>query len=918
MTVLLSTKLRQPAPPPRRVQRPHLIQRLDGGLAAGRQITLVSAPAGFGKTTCVSEWVDGLDGWPVAWLSLDAADDDPGRFFSYLLAALQTVDGSLGREIEGVLRAGQLPPSEALSATLSNDILRSRGPGAPFLLVLDNLQVVQDRTILDVLEQLVANLPPPLYLVLVTREDPPLPLARLRANNHVTEIRVGELRFDERDAARFLNEVMGLSLSPADVAALEAKTEGWIAGLQLAGLSIRDRADPSAFIDALSGSHRFILGYLTEQVLSQQPRETQRFLLQTSILDALRGDLCDAVTQRSDSRALLEGLCSANLFLAPLDDERQWYRYHPLFADLLRDLQGSLHAKESPDLHQRASRWYARAGMASEAIEHALAAADYALAVDLLERHAPALVMQGYVKTVSGWVQAIPGEWGSQSPRTNLAFAWMHLLGGTYAGASPYLARLEATFAGAEVRDLSAAEWSSLRAEWLVIQSLLLSKDGVVAERLALADQALQAAPQEDHRVRSLAHWGLAVVHHLAGEAALAAEAYRKAMEHGRLGGNTVAELMSVSGLASLALERGQLHLAFEIVSQAAGRIERSGVLHPISAVVYGILGQVHCEWYELERARKHTLRAIQLSALGGYSTGAVYYRMVLARVDHLEGNLEAAARHVQDAVDRVQAAAPADLRQQVATQQVRVYLAQDRLAAAEMVLQGHGFSFHGGFSYPDLALEQRDTHAAGLLYNSGLRVLLYRAQARREPASLETGIGLADRLIARATQGPLEHILVAVEALLLRAQMHGALGSREASLGDCAAALELAEPEAMVSAFVEHGPSLAGPLASLVEQGRIGDGQRDHVERILAALPGIQARGKAAKTGSVALVEPLTARELDVLRLMAEGLKYREIAEDLYVSLNTVRSHVKAIYGKLGVDNRTRAIERARQLQML
>jgi LuxR family maltose regulon positive regulatory protein len=355
---LLATKLHRPSVPPKRVQRPHLIQRLDEGLESGRQITLVSAPAGFGKTTCIAEWIDALD-CPVAWLSLDAADDDPGRFFAYLVAALQRVDANLGREIEGVLRSGQLPPSEAIGATLINDILESE---VRFLLVLDDFHVIQDRFILQVLERLVANLPRPLHLVLLTREDPPLPLARLRANNQLTEIRAKDLRFTNRDAEHFLNDVLGLSLSRADVTALEAKTEGWVVGLQLAGLSVRDRADPSAFIATLSGSHRFILSYLTEEVLNRQPEEIQRFLFQTSILDKLNGDLCNAVTGRSDSRALLERLFSANLFLIPLDDEGQWYRYHHLFADLLRDFYSTLQKDRMAELHQRAAHWYAQVG----------------------------------------------------------------------------------------------------------------------------------------------------------------------------------------------------------------------------------------------------------------------------------------------------------------------------------------------------------------------------------------------------------------------------------------------------------------------------------------------------------------------------------------------------------------------------
>jgi LuxR family maltose regulon positive regulatory protein len=910
---LLATKIHRPAIPPRRVRRPHLIERLNEGLGAGRQITLVSAPAGFGKTTCVGKWLTTLDRWPATWLSLDAGDDDPGRFFAYLIAALQKIDGKLGQEIERALRAGQLPPGEIVSTTLINDILELE---SAFLLVLDDLQAIQDPAILSVLETLVSNMPPPLHLVLISREDPPLPLARLRANNRLTEIRAEDLRFTRRDTLCFLHDVMGLSLSQADVAVLEDKTEGWIAGLQLAGLSIRDRPDPSGFIATLSGSHPFILRYLTEEVLSQQPEEVQHFLLQTAILDKLNGDLCNAVAGRSDSRALLEELFNANLFLIPLDEEGQWYRYHHLFADLLQGLQRALHEEETVGLHRRASRWYARAEMGSEAIEHALAAQDYGMAVALLERHAPGLIMQGYAKTVDGWMQAVPAEWASSSPRANLAFAWMHLLRGTYEQASPYLERLQATFAGPEVASRLGEEGDlSLRAEWLAMQSLLVAMEGKATESMALATRALEIAPEQDSRVRSLAYFGLACVCQLVEEYTRAVEAYQMAIQKGRVAGNFVAEMMSTAGLAQMALERGQLHLAFEIASPACARVERSSSPPPISAVVYGVLGQVHYQWHQIEQARGDILRALQLSTLGGYNTGMALYRALLSDLLQMEGDLEAAAREIQQAADLMRLGVSADVRHQVVVRQVGIDVARNRPAAAEMALQGYGFTFRPGFSFPDLPPDQKITHPIGSLHNSALGVLLFQARARRDPASLMPGIDLADHLIARALRG--DYRLVALEALLLRAQMHAELGHRQASRADYARALELAEPEEYVGIFVAQGPAVAGALAGLVEQGRPGGVEPGYVEGILAAFPRSQRPG-AVGGDSPVLIEPLTDRELDVLRLMAEGLTYREIAERLFISLNTVRSHAKAIYGKLDVNNRTRAIEMARHLEIL
>ena len=921
MPSFLKTKLHRPLHLAKRVERPRLVQRLDEGLAGGRQITLVSAPAGFGKTVCVCEWLDGLD-LASAWLSLDASDDDPGRFFAYFIAALQTVDEGIGKEIEGVLRAGQLPPPEIISATLVNDILELE---ERFLLVLDDFHTIQDGSIMQVLETLVANQPPTLHLVLITREDPSLPLARLRANNQLTEIRASDLRFSRQEADRFLREVMGLSLSQVNIAELEDKTEGWIIGLQLAGLSVQDRLSPSNFIASLSGSHRFILSYLTEEVLNRQPEEIQLFLLETSIPDKLNPDLCNAVSGRSDSRALLERLFNANLFLIPLDDEGGWYRYHHLFGDLLRNLQNTFHKDKTAELHRRASHWYAQAegegeAFVSEAIQHALAAEDYALAVGLLEKHAMGMIMQGYAKTVNGWVQALPAEYSSQSPRTNLAFAWMHSLRGAYSQVSHYLELLEGTFSDP---DMSEGDRRSIKAEWLVMQSLFLIKEGKIKESLAMAEEALDVAPQEESRVRSLAYYSQASAYQAMDRYDLAVDAYQKAIQYGRASGNSIAEMMSISGLAQLAFEHGQLHLAHEIAAPESARIEGSGLLPPISTVVFGILGEVAYQWHQIEQARRFIRRAFQLSTLGGYNSGMIGCRLLLSRLSRLEGDTEAAAREIQAAMDLMQADTPGYVRQEAVAQQVRVYLDQDRPDAAEMALQGQGFSFRGQFSYPDLPPEHRISYSSGLLYNSSLCFRLYQARASRDPTGLKSGIELADRLINSALEN--QSMLIALEALLLRAQMHALLGYHPACQADYAKAMELGEPEGVIGVFVDQGLPVAEALADLASQNHLGAISLEYVGHILDAFPKSRlprnrqiAADLPEERQPAALIEGLTDRELDVLDLMTEGLKYKEIASRLFISLNTVRFHVKAIYGKLNVSNRTQAIAMARRHRLL
>jgi LuxR family maltose regulon positive regulatory protein len=589
-------------------------------------------------------------------------------------------------------------------------------------------------------------------------------------------------------------------------------------------------------------------------------------------------------------------LFNANLFLIPLDDEGQWYRYHHLFADLLRDLQNALQKDDTAELHRRAGQWYAPAGMASEAIQHALAAEAYGLAVDLLERHAMGMIMQGYAKTVNGWVEAIPAEWAWSSPRTHLAFALMHLLRGAYTQAAPYLERLEGVFSGSQV---SEEESEALKAEWLVMQSLLLNMQGKTTESLALATQALEIAPEQDSRVRSLAYFGQACAYQVMEEYGPVVDAYRMAIQHGRAAETLITEMMSTSSLAQLAFEHGQLHLAFEIAKPVSARLDGSGSLPPISTVVYGMLGEIHYQWLQIDQARRNSLRALQLTVLGGYNSGMINYRVLLSRVAQLAGDLKDAAREIQQAVDLMQVDTPDYVRQEAVAQQVRVYLARNRPAAAELALQGQGFSFQGRFSSPALSPDQRIRHSVGLLYNSSLRVLLYRARAGRDLANLRTGIELASRLITGALQG--QTLLVALEALLLRAQMHAVLGSTGASQADYARALELAEPEGILGIFVEQGFPVAEALSSMVKQGKLGAVQARCIQRILAAFSSLQPTGATrseqfapdlpAGIEPVALIEPLTDRELDVLRLMAEGLKYKEIAERLFISLNNVGS---------------------------
>ncbi len=915
MSPLLETKLHRPPLPPRRVHRPRLVRKLEGGRAAGRPIALVSAPAGAGKTTAVLEWLERQDR-PVAWLSLDPTDDEPGRFLTYLVAALQRIDPALCRELEGLLRAGQLPPTEVVVATLVRDVLALQ---VRFVLVLDDLQVVRDPAVTGLLAQLAAHPPAGLELVLLTREDPPLPLALLRANNRLTEVRDADLRFRADEAGAFLEGVLDLTLSAGDVAALADRTEGWVVGLQLAGLSLLDREDPSRFIEALSGSHRFILGYLTEEVLARLSEPLQEFLLRTSILAELHGELCDAVTGRADGAATLEQLLRANLFLIPLDDEGRWYRYHHLFADLLRERRAALlDEQQTRSLHRRASAWYAAADLPGDAIRHALAAEDHEGAVALIEAHAMGMVMQWYARTVTGWMELIPPEWAARSPRTNFAFAWMHLSHGNFAAALPYLQQLQQM----DADGLFTEDDPALLAQWLNMQVMMLNAQGQADEALALARRALGIVPPEDHLIRCYLYGGLATAHEQREEYAAAEQAYRRIIEHGRAANHVVSELLGITSLALLGLAQGRLHMVHEVALAGLDRLEQSGELSPIGAAVHGEIAGAYYQWQQLDEAHRHLQRAVDISNLAGYSDADIYYRVIRTRMLRIAGDVAAARREIDGTLEAMRADAPARVREQAIAERVRVLLAEDRPADAEAVLREEGFERDGRFAIPDLPADRPVTTSEAELHDAALRIGIHRARTRGQRDVLRRAMEVVDQLVAEALR--LRFVAIALRSLLLRAQMHAAVGDERACLADCAHALRLGEPEGYLTVFAEEGPEIAAALETLRRRG-VPEGIADeYVGRVLAACARMAEPGAlpappeppAAAGEAVAWspVEALSEREREVLQAMAEGLKYKEIAARLFVSLNTVRSHVKSIYGKLDVDNRTRALEVARR----
>jgi len=563
---LLSTKLRIPLRLRALVPRPRLLTRLEEGLAA--RLILVSAPAGFGKTTLLAQWLHGRQAEPpmrVAWLSLDREDDDPARFLVYLVAALQTLEPRLAEGLLPALRSPEPPPVESLLAVLVNDAAALLGQGRS-LLILDDYHAIQDPAIHGILSFLLDHLPPAVGLVVAGRADPPIPLSRLRGQGQLVELRDGDLRFTAGEAAAFLNEVMGLALSAADVAALEARTEGWITGLQLAALSLRGREPERipAFLQEFAGSHRFVLDYLLEEVLQQQPPGIQAFLLQTSILERLCGALCEAVVggrglvDWESGQAVLEYLEANHLFILSLDEERCWYRYHRLFADLLRvrlpRLGPTLGLPSPAELHRRASAWYETEGLTGEAIAHALAAGDGERAANLVTDVGLDLLVRGELTTLLGWLEALHDDVVRARPWLCIYHAWALALSGC---PEPAEARLQD--AAAVDSNLLAGEAGGHAA---AIRAYMAAHAGDAAAAVELARRSLDLLPAKERTVRSVVAFTLAGVHRVRGDLEAATRALVEASTLGREGGNLHLAVSALCQLAALEMEGGRLHSA--------------------------------------------------------------------------------------------------------------------------------------------------------------------------------------------------------------------------------------------------------------------------------------------------------------------------------------------------------------------
>jgi len=875
-TLILATKLYIPRPRPNVVSRPRLLERLNKGVHG--KLTLISAPAGFGKTTLVSEWVAGIE-QPTAWLSLDEGENDPTRFITYLVAALQTLAPSIGEGVLSALQSPQPPPIEALLVALLNDLSTIQDP---FVLVLDDYHLLDSQAIDQALTSLVEHLPPHMHLVIATREDPRLPLARLRARGYLTEVRAADLRFTSAEAAAFLDQVMGLSLSAADIARLSRRTEGWIAGLQLAAISMQGQQDTAGFIRTFSGSHHFVLDYLVEEVLGQQSERVQTFLLRTSILDRISAPLCDAVVRdpAASGRATLDYLERANLFLVPLDKERRWYRYHHLFAELLRlRLQQSTVSPTGDEgitiaeLHRRASQWYEDNGLEIEAFHHAVAAGDVERAARLVEGKGMPLQFRGAVIPVLRWLESLPKTVLDERPSLWVMSASALSMTGQMAGVEEKLQAAEAALQGNEQNE----ETRNLTGHIAAIRALLAAAENQADTSIAQSRRALEYLRPNNLAVRTATTWKLGVAYQLQGERAEAGRAFSEAIAISQASGNLIITLSASLGLAIVQESENQLSLAAETYRRV---LELAGA-SPQIAVCDAHLGlaRIHYEWNDLEAAEQHGQQSVQVARQIENIDRVVAAEVMLARLKLAQEDVAGAAARLSEADWFARQQTFVRRMSEVAAAQVLLLLRQGSLSAAADLAHVY-----------DLPLSLARVHLAQGDPSAALAVL--------EPW----------RRLVEAKDWKDERLKVlALQAVALQAG-----GEQDKAVQALRDALVLAEPAGFIRLFVDEGM----PMAHLLSRASAMGIMPDYIGKLLAAF-------EAEKHGpdvppSQSLLEPLSHRELEVLHLIAQGLSNQEIGERLILALDTVKGHNRSIFGKLQVQRRTEAIARARELGLL
>lgn len=858
---LLATKTFVPRRRPQLVPRPRLRERLDQ--LDRYRLVLLCAPAGFGKTTLIADWIAGC-GRPVAWLSLDEADADPSRFLAYLVAAVQTVVPQAGGGILAMLGAPQPPAPDAAMTSLVNDLAAA---STPFILVLDDLHAVDSRAVDASIAFLVEHMPVSAHLVIATREDPDLPLARLRARDQLTEMRAADLRFTPSEAADFLNRAMGMDLSPGDVGALEARTEGWIAGLHLAAISIQGRDDVGAFIRSFTGSNAFVMDFLIEEVLRRQPEAMQAFLVRTSILDRLSGPLCDAVLSApaGSGQETLEYLERANLFLTPLDSERGWYRYHRLFADLLRQQLSRRMAQDGSELHARASRWYEANGMELEAFRHAVAANDVPRAELLAEGNGRPLYFRGAMAPVLQWLESLAPAAMDARPSLWVAFAYALMMSGRPGGVE---AKLRAAEAALKVPD------QELQGRIAVLRAMVAAAGNGAGTVRAQVQRGTECLRPDDHAFRTFGELARGYASMLEGDTAAAVRTFEEVMSMGQASGNSTLTVAGASSLGQVQESELKLHSAAATYRHILSIVGDPSHVYNYEAHLG--LGRIHYEWNELDAALQQAEQSAQLAPQIECMCPATSL-LLLARIELALFDDSEATALLEKAAEAARMRGAPGAMAEVAAEKVTLLLHQGNVAEAARLTQEF-----------DLPMSRARVHLAQGNPAAALAVL---DQRRAE-------VGCT---------GPERLQLTVLQALAVSAR-----GDKDKAVQLLGNALTLAEPGGFIRVFVDQGAPMAALLCETLAQGI----KTARVERLLEAIQ--EASTRSSTSSPRPFTEALSQREVEILRLIAQGLTNQEIAERLFLAVSTVKGHNQSIFGKLQVQRRTEAIARARELGLV
>ena len=904
---LVATKVTVPRVRASSLVRPRLLAAIDQALT--RDLTLVCTPAGFGKTTLLAEWAHATT-HPVGWLSLDPDDGDPNRFWRYVAAALDRVVPQLDEQIGSVSDGARTTSSDDLVVAVVNAL---ETLPHEVVLVLDDYHTIESSAVHESMAFVLQHLPPRLRLVIASRSDPPLPLARLRARNQLAELRATDLRFTADESGGFLRKAWGLELPPEAVAVLEARTEGWAVGLQLAAISLRGNPDPTTFLEAFSGSHRYVLDYLSEEVLEGMPEYVRSFLLRTSILERLSGPLCDDVTGGADGQEMLEQLERSNLFLLPLDDERRWYRFHHLFGELLHARLTQAEPARVPELHRRAAGWFGRHGLIDEAIRHAVAAADFDWAARLVEEHMGETLRRDEGVILSRWLSALPEDVLRSRPNLCLAQSWMQLHIG-HLGAAERLAdhaerALESGNGAMEEMPLPAMGCLVTESPAAIdlLRADLAAARGDLEGLASSAQSALAHMGSNESGPRSFARFQLACVDWMAGRLAQAEVAFARLLEEGRAAPDPYPLETSCFALGQVQAGLGELTAALRTNRESLGLATDSGRISAFHAAEAHIgIAQVLYQRDELDEAMRHASAGVDQCRHAVEFVLPAIGLLTLAWIRHAMGQDDAALEAADEAC-RVRPNRPRSfvaLWNPAEAERARLRLAVGRAEDAQRWVDEWGLSEDDEISY---AREREHLVLARLLLT------------RNEPAR---AINLLDRLQALAeSQGRRQSL---IEMLALRSLALHSSGEHEDSLATLAASLSEARSERYVRVFADEGAPMAALVQRLVRRRQgvrsaaVSRHAREHLLRVARAFRTQGGREDEAVSPTQGVVEPLTARELEVLGLLAAGRPNRDIADELVVTLDTVKRHVSHIFDKLGASKRTEAVARAREFHLI